>query len=387
MASMRKLTRRVVALLTLPLFLSLLPTVDTASATIAQDQALIQRLTAQLAAQDRRGEALAQQYDAATSTLASLDGQLRRLQSQLTSLDKGITSTSSALVTAAVKAYVFDSADANWIALFHQNVNSSDARQVYENEVLGNLHRLENTLKREHAQVAQTKSQIANARTLAAIQDAKIRSLLAANAVNERATRATLTSVTKRLRGEMISYEITVAVSCARRHNASCVANAVAAAAAVGGTSAANKVTAAVNAAMTTSGVSGSASGTAQGLAAVRAAESQIGVPYVWGGETAHRGFDCSGLTQWAWRQAGFTIPRTAASQYFAMRHVPLSQLRPGDLLFYYNLDGDHQVDHVVMYVGSGPWGTSTIISAAHTGTNIALSPIFTYGLIGAARP
>jgi len=56
-------------------------------------------------------------------------------------------------------------------------------------------------------------------------------------------------------------------------------------------------------------------------------------------------------------------------------------------LLFYYNLDGDHQVDHVVMYVGSGPWGTSTIISAAHTGTNIALSPIFTYGLIGAARP
>ena len=69
------------------------------------------------------------------------------------------------------------------------------------------------------------------------------------------------------------------------------------------------------------------------------------------------------------------------------MRHVPLSQLRPGDLLFYYNLDGDHQVDHVVMYVGSGPWGTSTIISAAHTGTNIALSPIFTYGLIGAARP
>ena len=213
MASTRKLTRRVGALLTLPLFLSLLPAVDTASATIAQDRALIQRLTAQLAAQDRRGEALAQQYDAATSTLASLDGQLRRLQAQLASLDKGITSTSSALVTAAVKAYVFDSADANWIALFHQNVNSSDARQVYENEVLGNLHRLENTLKREHAQVAQTKSQIANARTLAAIQDAKIRSLLAANAVNERATRATLTSVTKRLRGEMISYEITVAVS------------------------------------------------------------------------------------------------------------------------------------------------------------------------------
>ena len=61
--------------------------------------------------------------------------------------------------------------------------------------------------------------------------------------------------------------------------------------------------------------------------------------------------------------------------------HIPLTQLQPGDLLFYYNLDGDHEVDHVVMYAGSGPWGTSTIIAAAHTGTNVSLAPIFTFGL------
>jgi cell wall-associated NlpC family hydrolase len=107
----------------------------------------------------------------------------------------------------------------------------------------------------------------------------------------------------------------------------------------------------------------------------------------VWGGESPSIGFDCSGLTQWAWRRAGVYIPRTAATQYYALHHVPLSQLRPGDLLFYYNLDGDHQVDHVVMYAGSGPWGTNTIIAAAHTGTNIALAPLFTFGLIGAGRP
>jgi cell wall-associated NlpC family hydrolase len=366
---------------------SVVPLGHPASASIAQDQALIQRLTAQLAAQDRLGEALAQQYDAATSALAQLDAQLARLRQQLADLSDGISATSSALVTAAIRAYVFDSADAHWLALFHQNVSSSDARQIYENNVLGNLHQLENSLKRQQNQVTETKNQIANARQLAAIQDAKIHSLIGQNAANEQATRATLTSVSRRLRGEIVSYEITVAVSCARHHDTTCVANAVAAAAAVGGTSAANQVTAAVNAAMTTSGVGGSAAGSTQGLAAVRAAESQIGVPYVWGGETARQGFDCSGLTQWAWRQAGFSIPRTAAEQYFNMRHVPLSQLQPGDLLFYYNLDGDHQVDHVVMYVGSGPWGTSTIIAAAHTGTNISLSPIFTYGLIGAGRP
>jgi peptidoglycan DL-endopeptidase CwlO len=98
-------------------------------------------------------------------------------------------------------------------------------------------------------------------------------------------------------------------------------------------------------------------------------------------------GFDCSGLVQWAWARAGVHIPRTTSTQWPRMTHVPLNQLQPGDLLFYYNLDGDHTVDHVVMYVGSGPYGVNTIIAAARTGTQIALAPLFTTGLIGAARP
>ena len=83
---------------------------------------------------------------------------------------------------------------------------------------------------------------------------------------------------------------------------------------------------------------------------AVAAAESQIGVPYVWGGESPGHGFDCSGLTQWAWRQAGVDLPRTAAAQYGAIPHVPLSDLQPGDLLFW----GFGGISHVGMYVGGG---------------------------------
>jgi len=64
-----------------------------------------------------------------------------------------------------------------------------------------------------------------------------------------------------------------------------------------------------------------------------------------------------------------------------------LNDLQPGDLLFYFNLDGDNAVDHVVMYVGSGPYGSSTVIAAAYTGTNIGYEPVFTNGLEGAARP
>ena len=88
----------------------------------------------------------------------------------------------------------------------------------------------------------------------------------------------------------------------------------------------------------------------------MQAAESQIGVPYVWGGETPGVGFDCSGLVQWAWAKAGIQIPRTTESQWpDAGPRARLNDLEPGDLLFYYNLDGDNAVDHVVMYVGPVP--------------------------------
>jgi cell wall-associated NlpC family hydrolase len=69
------------------------------------------------------------------------------------------------------------------------------------------------------------------------------------------------------------------------------------------------------------------------------------------------------------------------------LTHVSLNSLQPGDLLFYFNLDGDNLVDHVVMYVGSGPYGADTIIAAPYTGANVEYEPLFTEGLIGAARP
>jgi len=195
-----------------------------------------------------------------------------------------------------------------------------------------------------------------------------------------------LSSVTKTLHNEIIAYEIQQGVDAAHQHNLALEEDAITAASAVGGQAAANAVTQAIQEASTTVTIAQVGS-SAQGLAAVRAAEHQEGVPYVWGGETAGSGFDCSGLVQWAWAQAGIAIPRTTESQWPAMIHVPLTALQPGDLLFYKNLDGDNLVDHVVMYVGSGPYGSSTIIAAAHTGTVVSLAPLFTSGLIGAGRP
>jgi len=113
---------------------------------------------------------------------------------------------------------------------------------------------------------------------------------------------------------------------------------------------------------------------------AVQAAESQVGVPYQWGAEDPGVGFDCSGLTQWSWRQAGVDIPRTAQDQYDAIPHISVGDIEPGDLLFYG--DGPGDIYHVTMYVGNGE-----IVQAPETGEDVQIDPIWYNQLVGAGRP
>ncbi len=78
----------------------------------------------------------------------------------------------------------------------------------------------------------------------------------------------------------------------------------------------------------------------------VAAARSLTGAPYKWGGESPQTGFDCSGLTWWAYRQVGVDLPRVSYDQYEAGRAVSRRDIRPGDLVFF-RLRGNRKNVHV----------------------------------------
>lgn len=90
----------------------------------------------------------------------------------------------------------------------------------------------------------------------------------------------------------------------------------------------------------------------AQGQGAANFALTLMGAEYLLGGNGP--AYDCSGITYAAWRSQGVTLPRSSGTQYRAVTHVPLSQMRPGDLVFYGTNRSTSAIYHVAIYVGNG---------------------------------
>jgi cell wall-associated NlpC family hydrolase len=115
--------------------------------------------------------------------------------------------------------------------------------------------------------------------------------------------------------------------------------------------------------------VAAGAAGPVAGAAAVAWALAQVGTPYVWGGETPGVGFDCSGLTQAAYRTAGVTLPRVAQAQFEAGPELGTGTLlQPGDLVFFGG--GPGSVTHVGLYVGVRD-GHAMMVDAPHSGAAV----------------
>ncbi|MGV9280765.1 NlpC/P60 family protein [Streptomyces sp. NPDC003730] len=114
----------------------------------------------------------------------------------------------------------------------------------------------------------------------------------------------------------------------------------------------------------------------AEGDRAVRFAVEQLGKPYEWGAE-GPASYDCSGLTSVAWQRAGTPIPRTSQEQWARLDHVPMDQLRPGDLVVYFP-----EATHVALYLGDG-----MVVQAPRPGAEVKVSPIAANPVLGAVRP
>jgi cell wall-associated NlpC family hydrolase len=110
--------------------------------------------------------------------------------------------------------------------------------------------------------------------------------------------------------------------------------------------------------------------------AAVSYAMAQVGDAYVYGA-AGPSAYDCSGLTMMAWAAAGVSLPHSSTAQYSSGPHIATSDLRPGDLVFYYS-----PISHVGMYIGNG-----MIVHAANPGSGVTTAPLNSMPYVGAVRP
>lgn len=110
---------------------------------------------------------------------------------------------------------------------------------------------------------------------------------------------------------------------------------------------------------------------------AVRAALSQLGVPYRYGMSSPGRAFDCSGLTTYAWARAGVGLPRNSRRQYNALTKIPKQLAQAGDLVF-----TGSPIHHVGIYLGNG-----TMVHAPQTGDVVKVSAVRWGNVVGVVRP
>lgn len=118
---------------------------------------------------------------------------------------------------------------------------------------------------------------------------------------------------------------------------------------------------------------------------AISIAKKQLKVPYKWGGTSPRKGFDCSGLIQYSFKEANISLPRTAASQYKETQRIAVSKMKKGDLIFFHTPQRKRvRVNHVGIYLGNNQF-----IHAPRRGKTVTIASLNQYWkrkIVGAGR-
>jgi cell wall-associated NlpC family hydrolase len=353
---------------------AVLPAVRAASAdSVASEQAKAAQLANEIQAQDQQVAALNEQYDQAQIRVGQLDQQVTQTRGEIVQTKSDVASAQANLRVQALQDYMSGGSDDDLQQLFSSSGEQSSETAEYQSVASGNvsnaidrLNRAEATLTAQESRLQATQTQAQAALNQAATAQQNAQTELTAQ-------QATLSQVKGRIATLVAQQQAAEAAAQAAAFQQRVAAQqaAAAAAAAAASTASGSSGTSAANPPPPSAG--GSAA------VAIAAAKSQLGVPYVWGGDTPGVGFDCSGLTMWSWGQAGVSLPHSAAEQYDDIEHVPLSDIEPGDLLFY---DEGGVIGHVTMYIGGGE-----MIQAPETGEDVQITTIWSNGLVGAGRP
>jgi cell wall-associated NlpC family hydrolase len=382
--------------------------VATTTTTTISDQAIAAKQTeadqvaATLRQQGERLERLAERVNGAHLRIGQLDRQLAEAQSQASETLDRLHEVAAVLRVQAVAAYV----RGGKAALLTYGIGGAQPddwarRQVYAETVAGDqvdalsqLGELRKQLDAQQAQLARDRQ--AAASTLSALQAdeqaaarldldrqatlAKVQGQLASLVRAAQARRAALEAA--RVQSELAARQRARLAATPPRTRAGAPAGG-------GGTTATgHAVTARPGGFSPTStapsspgdgpGQTGAAGPPAKGWAtAIDAAEQELGKPYQWGAEGPDS-FDCSGLMVWAWSAAGVALPHLAQDQYNLTRRVAISDLLPGDMVFYGTPSNVH---HVGLYVGNG-----TMIEAPATGEVVRDASIFRADLLSGGR-
>jgi cell wall-associated NlpC family hydrolase len=338
---------------------------------VATLQERAQYIAAEIQAANVKLTILDESYLQAKARVASLAQQVAAATKAIGSAEQALAGDQSHLREVAIEAYVTGGESQSLSVVFNGTQQTAGMQQAYIQAASGNLDESETTVEINQRALTIDRTALDNSERLARDNETSITTDLA----QAQALTAQLNTEEANVKGQLAA-----AVAAAERAKAAAYAAQLAAAARAAEASAQQQQqTVTPPPPVTPSSPSlPPVAGDTAGQIAVNAAQSQRGVPYVWGGATPGAGFDCSGLTMWAWSQAGVSLAHGATEQYYETEHVSMADLQPGDLIFY----GDaYLLYHVVMYIGDG-----MVVQAEETGTNVMDTPI-PPGAYGAGRP